>query len=216
MADPTGVVADPPGTVKLIASIASPIVAVIAMGVSAFIAWTAIKTPQRDRESKNHLDQAILSLQRAHAALTDDGRSEHARPDRVVWLTAARHIETYKVLKKGVTEPSHKVLCEDHEEYWRHRVYLAIDMYALRQPGWYDENHAEHKPGLSPPSLLIVYGFASWPEGKDDPIDRADLAGIAASHDVRKGNHGLKIYLEKFPSITTMLDNADDDRRERM
>ncbi|WP_027801171.1 hypothetical protein [Paraburkholderia dilworthii] len=134
----------------------------------------------------------------------------------MVWLTAARHIETYKVLKKGVTEPSHKVLCEDHEEYWRHRVYLAIDMYALRQPGWYDENHAEHKPGLSPPSLLIVYGFGSWPEGKDDPIDRADLAGIAASHDVRKGNHGLKIYLEKFQSINTMLDNADDHRREGM
>jgi len=215
MADPIGAAADPLGTVKLIASIASPIVAVIAMGVSAFIAWTAIKTPQRDRESKNHLDQAILSLQRAHAALTDDGRCEHARPDRLVWLTAARHIETYKVLKQGVTEPSHKVLCEDHEEYWRHRVYLAIDMHALHQPGWYDEDRATGKSALAPPSLLIVYGFASWPAGKDDPIDRADLAGIAASHDVRKGNHGLKIYLEKYPKITKMLDDADDVRQGR-
>ncbi len=211
MADPTCV--DPLGTVKLIASIASPIVSVIAMGLSAFIAWTAIKTPQKDRESKNHLDQAILSLQRAHAALTDDGKSEHARPDRTNWLTAARHIETYKMLKSGVTERSHKVLCEDHEEYWRHRVYLAINMHNIFQPGWYDEDLAVKRSGLYPPPLLIVYGFASWPENKEDPIDKADLAGIARQHDVRKGNVGLQMYFEKYPKINAMLDEGDAQRK---
>lgn len=215
MADPAGVVADPWGTVKLVAAIASPIVSIVAMGVSAFIAWTAIKTPQKDRESKNHLDQAILSLQRAHAALTDDGRSEHAQADRMNWLTAARHIETYKVLKNGVTEPSHKVLCEDHEEYWRHRIYLAIDMHNIHQSSWYDENRAIRKSCLSPASLLIVYGFATWPEDKEDPIDLADLEAIAKQHDVRKGNVGLGLYLEKSPKITAMLDKADAERRAR-
>lgn len=174
MADPTCV--DPLGTVKLVASIASPIVSVIAMGVSAFIAWTAIKTPQKDRASKNHLDQAILSLQRAHAALTDDGKSEHAGPDRLNWLTAARHIETYEVLKDGVTEPSHKVLCEDLEAYWCHRIQLAIDMHNIFQPGWYDENLATRKSGLYPPPLLIVCGFASWPDSFKSGLDPTPLA----------------------------------------
>lgn len=190
----------------------APAASVVAMCVSGYFAWLAINVNRKDRESKNHLDQAILSLQRAHAALTDDGRCEHARPDRLVWLNAARHIETYKVLKRGVTELSHKVICEDHEEYWRHRVYLAIDMHALYQPGWYDEDRTTGKLGLAPPSLLIIYGFASWPEGKIDPIDQADLIGIAASHDVRKGNHGLRIYLKKFPIITSLLGEADAKR----
>ena len=191
----------------------SPLVSTVAMCVSGFFAWKAIKTNRSDRESKNHLDQAILSLQRAHAALTDDGKSEHARPDRMNWLTAARHIETYKVLKRGVTEPSHKVLCEDHEEYWRHRIHLAVNMYNIMQPGWYDGDYATQKSGLYPPSLLIIYGFASWPENKEDPIDHADLAGIAREHDVRKGNIGLEIYLAKYPKITALLDEGDAQRK---
>ncbi|WP_109479887.1 hypothetical protein [Paraburkholderia sp. C35] len=217
MADPTtvaAVAADPYGTIKLIAAIASPMVSAIAIGVSGFIAWTAIKTPQKDRESKNHLDQAILSMQRAHAALTNDGRNPHAEPDRANWLTAARHIETYKKLKRGVTEPSHKVMCEDHEEYWRHRVSDAVQMYALRPKGWYEEDRANGRNGLYPASLVIVYGFASWPDDKKDPIDEADLAAIAEAHDVRKGNHGLRDYLERFPE-NAILDEADAKRPPR-
>jgi hypothetical protein len=147
----------------------SPAVAI----ASACIAWTAIKTPQRDRESKNHLDQAVLALQRAYNALTCDG--ENVRPvpaDRLAWLTAARHIETYKVLKRGVTEPSHRAMCEDSEEYWRHKFYEALDMHNIHEASYYSENRAENRSGLQPTSLIVVYGFASWPEGKADLLDR--------------------------------------------
>lgn len=213
MSDPTAAaVIDPWGTVKLIASVASPIVALIALCVSAYIARAAIKTPQRDRESKNYLDQAILSLTRAHGALTNDGRLERAEAVRLNWLTAARHIEMYKKLKQGVTETSHKLMCEDHEEYWRHRIADAIDMYALRQIGWYEQDRANGRSGLHPESLVIVYGFASWPEDKIDPIDEADIAAIARAHDIRKGNHGLRSYLEKFP-VNSVLDTACAERR---
>ncbi|HDR9033380.1 TPA: hypothetical protein QDB07_000829 [Burkholderia vietnamiensis] len=216
MADSTtiGVVTDPYGTIKTIATIASPIIALIALCVSGYISRRAILTPQRDRESKNHLDQAILSMQRAHGALTNEGRVERAEPDRGNWLRAARHIETYKTLKQGVTEPSHKVMCEDHEEYWRHRVYEAIDMYARRGPQWYEEDRVNGRSGLEPRSLVIVYGFASWPDDKEDPIEIADIRAIAAAHDVRKGNHGLRTYLERFP-INAVLDEADAQSKPR-
>ncbi|WP_186308554.1 hypothetical protein [Paraburkholderia sp. BCC1885] len=52
--------------IRAVTPFLSPTVAVVA----ACIAWRAIKTPQKDRESKNHLDQAILALQRAYEALT--------------------------------------------------------------------------------------------------------------------------------------------------
>lgn len=217
MADPTtatAIATDPYGTVKTIAAIASPIIAIIALCVSGYISRKAILTPQRDRESKNHLDQAILSMQRAHGALTNDGRVELAEPDRGNWLRAARHIETYKKLKSGITEPSHKVMCEDHEEYWRHRVHEAIDMYALRQPGWYEADRVKNRSELEPRSLVIVYGFASWPDDKEDPIVLADIPAIAASHDVRKGNHGLRAYLERF-EVNAILDAADVEREPR-
>ncbi|EOH6072012.1 hypothetical protein ACMAVI_000036 [Burkholderia cenocepacia] len=129
-------------------------------------------------------------------------------------MTAARHIETFKKLNLGVTEPSHKVMCEDHEESWRHRIAGAIDVYVLRPKGWYEENRANRRWGLHPESLVIMYGFASWSDYKRDPIDEADLAAGAAAHDVRKGNHGLRDYLEQFP-VNAVLNLVDAERKHR-
>lgn len=184
------------------------------MCVSGYFAWTAITVGKRDRESKNHLDQAILALTRAYEALTRDGKVlAPVAPDRLNWLTAARHIEAYKVFKQFVTEPSHRVICEDTEEYWRHRFYVALDMYNILDLAYYEKDTSTNKSELAVPSLIIVYGFASWPDGKSDPITQADLVRIIDQHDLRKGNLGLRLYIEKFPKWQQLFDDLDRRRR---
>src|SRR5471032_1449226 len=104
-----------------LATIIAPVVSMAVAVAAARIAWVAVQVPQKDAESKNHLDQAILSLERAYEALTDRGTHvKPVRPDRLNWLTAARHIETFKSLKALIHTPSHRLMCADHEEYWRH------------------------------------------------------------------------------------------------
>jgi hypothetical protein len=198
-----------------IAPFLSPFVSTVAMCVSGFFAWTAIKTPRKDRESKNHLDQAVLALSRAYEALTGNGKeAEPVAPNRLNWLTAARHIEAYKVLKRGITEPSHIAMCEDSEEYWRHRFYVALDMHEIHHAGYYDKDLVKKKSELHVPSLIIVYGFASWPDGKPDPVAEADLAGIIERHDIRRGNIGLRTYIEKFPKWQKLFDDLDAKQRQ--
>ena len=69
-------------------------------GLSALVAAAAIYFSWRIQSSQEILNQAVLSLERAYTALTNDGtETKPQAADRLNWLTAARHIERYKKLK---------------------------------------------------------------------------------------------------------------------
>ncbi|WP_144156025.1 hypothetical protein [Paraburkholderia sp. BCC1885] len=86
-------------------------------------------------------------------------------------------------------------------------------MCKIHNVGYYAEDRANDRDGLDVPSLIIVYGFASWPKDKPDLLDSADLAGISSLHDMRKGNIGLHTYIEKFPKWQALFDNAEVKRK---
>lgn len=200
-----------------IAAFLAPSVSIVAMCVSAYFARTAINVNRKDRESKNHMEQAVLALEHAYEALTNDGRSiTPVESNRLNWLTAARHIESYKVLKQGVTERSHKAMIEDTEEYWRHRFYVALDMYRIHDVGYYAEKQVPKASELDVGSLIVVYGFASWPDDKDDILNKADFAGIVNSHDIRQGNIGLTRYLEQSKKFAPIFQAIDERRRAEL
>jgi hypothetical protein len=182
-----------------IATIASAVFA----GVSALVAAAAIYFPWRMQQNHELLNQAVLSLERAYRAISNDGQT--VRPvvaDRLNWLTCARHIESYKALKKRIKTRIHLSVCNEHEEFWRHQFYLCLDMHNIHQSSYYDESPPpERKSGIEPRSALIIYAFASWPHGKSDPIDSVDVKALIEECDPLKGNIGLRTYLEKFPKL---------------
>lgn len=189
----------------LLATIIAPIISMAVTVAAARIAWVAVQIPRKETESKNHLDQAVLSLERAYEALTDGGTHiKPVRPDRLNWLTAARHIETFKSLKALIHAPSHRLRCADHEEYWRHRFYIAVDMRNIHNVSYYAPDPVNGPDGLDPVSLIVVYGFATWSHDRPDPISNADLFRIMRETDPRPGNIGLKAYLEQFPKYASM------------
>lgn len=177
----------------------------VAAVITAFIAVLAIVRPLRYQKSAALLEHAKLSLERAYAALTLDGTQIRPVPaERLNWLTAARHIETYKALKRRIRAHVHRVMIDDHEEHWRHQFYLALNMHNIHDAGYYREvrsPRAQRRSGLSPESVIIVYGFATWPEGRPDPTDDADFAEIFHSTDPRPGNIGLTTFLNDFPQF---------------
>jgi hypothetical protein len=182
-----------------IATVASAVFA----GVSALVAAAAIYFPWRMQQNHELLNQAVLSLERADKAISNDGRS--VRPvvaDRLNWLTCARHIESYKALKKKIKTDIHLSVCNEHEEFWRHQFYLCLGMYNIHLSSYYDESPPpEEKSGIEPRSALIIYAFASWPNGKLDVIDSVDINALIKECDPLKGNIGLRKYLEKFPEL---------------
>ncbi len=172
---------------------ASDVIAVFA----ALVAVVAVLIPWWYQRNQLLLEQAVKSLERAYEALTDKGRSvSPPAADRLNWLTAARHIVRYKKIKaKIVCAKIHKLLCEEHEEYWRHQFYLCLKDSSTLPLGYYQSGPIE------PQSAIIVHGFAEWPGSMRDPIDVTDTDKILRETPViLKRNFGLRFYLESFGS----------------
>lgn len=176
--------------------------------VAAIIAIFAITWPLRYQRSAALLDQAVHALERAYNALTDSGaNTDPVAPVQLNWLTAARNIETYKVLKKQIRVRVHRIIAEDHEEHWWHRFYLALQGSAYNQPSYYKDVAAgpreQRRSGIEPQSAVIVHAFAKWPEGRRDPVEHADYDRIFEETDPRPGNIGLSYFLNDATSKGT-------------
>lgn len=181
------------------AAIISAIVAV----VSAFVAGIAVYTPWKLQHESELFRQAALTLERAYRSLSNDGKNiRPALADRLNWLTAARHIQGYKALKSRIKSDLYLLLCEEHEEFWRHQFYVCLDLHNISNSSYYDEIVTpERKLGIEPRSALIIYSFASWPNSKIDPIASVDIQALLEDCNPLKGNLGLRTYVEKFPTL---------------
>jgi hypothetical protein len=170
-------------------------------GLSALVAAAAIYFPWRNQNSQEILNQAVLSLQRAYATLTKDGEViQPPAPDRLNWLTAARHLERYRKLKAELASDTHRTVCEEHEEYWRHKMYVCLDARHEMSVAYYNEKpQPDQRAGIEPRSALVIHEFAKWPDGRDDPIDKIDAQAIVKRGEALNGNHGLRQYLESLP-----------------
>lgn len=128
--------------------------------------------------------------------LTQDGKCIcPPDPDRLNWLTSARHIETYKSLRSKLKTDLYKHLCIENEEHWRHQFYLSILKNRIQQISYFESGP------LEPRSVIIIYDFAAWPKDKPDRIEALDIEALFSNDELLKGNVGLCSYLKRFPSM---------------
>lgn len=176
-------------TADVIASIA----AAIALG-SAAVSVFAIYIPWKNVHDGEIFKEAIHALERAYESLTDHGKNVSPPPaDRLNWLTAARHLETYKCLKARLKTNLYSVLCEENEEYWRHQFYIALLRNPMHTVSYYQNGNIE------PLSAIALFHFASWPKNKKDPLESIDVEALFSGSEAMRMNIGLREYLKKFP-----------------
>lgn len=179
------------------ASIASALFA----GVSALIAAAAIYFPWRIQQSQELLNQAARSLERAYDALTNGGTNcSPPAPDRLNWLTSARHLRRYELLKAKLKTDLHRVLCEEHEEYWRHRFYRCLGLPSIQPRSYFQGGigGGMDQAQIEPRSALIIYSFSRWPQDRADPIDSLDVQTLYREYDPLRGQPGLREYINSF------------------
>lgn len=172
------------------------VAAAIATG-SAVVSVLAIYIPWRNTHDSEVFKESVIALERAYRALTiekdGDGRPSASRLN---WLTSARHIESYKALRDSLKTDLYQRLCREHEEHWRHEFYLCLLKDRIYQISYFEKGEVE------PRSAIVVYGFAAWPNKKQDPIDKLDFEALYQESDLLKGNYGLQQYLAKFPQFS--------------
>lgn len=177
-------------TADLIASVA----AAIAFG-SAVVSVLAFYVPWQNTHDAEIFKEAVLALERAYRSLMHDAE-DRPKPDRLNWLTSARHIESYKELRNSLKTSLYRHLCQEHEEHWRHEFYLRVSNDCIYQVSYYESGPIE------PRSAIVIHGFAAWQNERQDAIDKLDLKALHQESKLLQGNYGLQKYINKFPQFS--------------
>jgi len=146
------------------------LIAAISGSAAAIIAVITIRMSARERADERLVGYAVRSLERAYESLVGQDPARAVIPaDRLAWLTSARLIEQYKDAKARINNKVALHECEGHEEHWRHQFYLALQPLRETAPEYYSIGHGGGGE-IQPVSAVIIHAFATWPDGKDDPL----------------------------------------------
>ena len=169
-------------------------VAAFAGALSAVFAGWTIRKASKERKNAHLLHHAKTSLERSFQSLCG-GTSTNSAPirDRVAWLSAARLIEEYKSAKERITDDLTLQECESHEEHWRYQFYARLKKIQNGPPGYFTSNPRGEE--IQEASAIVVHAFATWPDGKPDPLDKYKSADDAYK---KLGIHLLWFKLREY------------------
>lgn len=165
--------------------------------VAAAAALFGAIVPWWNRRNELLLQQAILSMERAYAALTDSGTHNRSpRSDRLNWLTAARHIQRYKSIKRRIRfTPLYRLLCEEHESYWCHQFHIALKG-TESDLDYYGEKGTP--TAIDPKSAVIIHHFSEWASDERDPIHAVEMEQLLKERPIVAQRYwSLRLYLER-------------------
>jgi hypothetical protein len=164
-------------------------------GVSALVAASAVYIPWKSQRDRELFTQAVLAMERAYAVLTDDGKNVAPAPiNRYRWLTSARHIERFKLLRARIKSDLYALLCDEHQEYWRYRFNECLrpdEVESSEHFHYLDTGHRAGPNGVEGRSALVLFAFAGWQMGTKDPLDLIDVDALLRSSQGALHSRGL-------------------------
>ncbi len=187
----------------------------IAIGSAAlFSIWIAYKAYQanlrkqeedrvRDAD-KELLSQTQKSLEWAYNVLTNDGNNIPPSPDRINWLTCARHLLRYNKISEKIIGATYKTVHAEVEEYWRHKFYLALSDTSLMSAAYFkDQSRQDWPEKIEISSAIVVIDFSNWKEGAKDPTDDVDRQKMMTNGNCFKGSagRGLRAYMRDLEEL---------------
>ncbi len=145
--------------------------------ISLAIAWRQNIKNRQYANDKELVEQLKQSLEFAFKSLSANGNDQPTN-ERMRWLTAARHIARFHELQLSLKTKLYKTICEEHEEYWRDRIYNLLGH--IKDSSFFkciDPEEMEEKD-IDMMSAVIVYSFSVWNEDRSDPIDNMSFEEI--------------------------------------
>ena len=130
---------------------------------------------------KELVEQLKQSLELAFKSLSTNDNVQPTN-NRLRWLTAARHLARFRELQFLLKTKLYKTICEEHEEYWRDKIYNLLAR--IKESSFFkciDPEEMEEEE-IDMMSAAIVYSFSVWKEGRPDPIDNMSLEEIIHKH----------------------------------
>jgi hypothetical protein len=192
------------GEVKLLPAVQT--IGSIATALSATVAFTVyLSTVKRHRTddarkaSDTYKDEALSVLEKAYATFTQQSDTPPVN-DRLLWLSTARMIVRFQKLREKVTELDHTAVIDENEEHIRLKFYTLLGRnsqnfsreYFCPDGNRYDAINIERR------SIAVIFGFARWREGMQDPLNSIDDIDLFARRALPIDQLGAREYLEDF------------------
>lgn len=178
--------------------------------ISIVIAYRAyrsnVKKHEEDRvreRDKELVMQFKNSLHWAYDVLTNEGREIPPKPDRINWLTSARHLLRAIDIKQEITSPTYRTIADEFEEYWRNKFYFALSDDVLRKWTYFaDQSNPEWPENIEISSALVIIDFSNWKTDAVDPTDNVDRSALKKTGGLKgSAGRGLESYLCRFEEI---------------
>lgn len=164
----------------------------------------------RERD-KEYVAQFRTSLEWAFSALAEDD-GHVPRPDRLNWLTAARHLLRARRIRDLIQHPTYVTIADEIEEHWRHRFYLVLAHPDLLSSRYFmDPEHPAWPERIEVTSALVVVNFANWKDDVADPTDEVDRAALLRQLKGSNAAIGLRAYIEHLRDLKQVSDNTSPD-----
>ncbi|WP_350116623.1 hypothetical protein [Nitrosomonas sp.] len=180
----------------------------VAAGV--LLALITLLLNRRREASKDYLESATDLIEKAYNVLNDRGENGLPKNSRINWLTSARLLRKSQLIAQLITERSHKGIWWEKQEYWRGRFRDLIlpdlagfprDYYA-EKPEYFDWWSGDIREPLSLKSLVVLYRFVRWPEGREDPLnDEKSFTKEEIEKMATSGPQKLGELLEEFQAL---------------
>lgn len=188
-------------------------IALTGVVVSTDMTRRAFKEERQWSRDEKFVDQVKMSYEWAFNVLTDNGQRIPPRPDRINWLTCARHLERAKRIAALISTPALAAVLAEHEEFWRHRFYTALDSPVFLNWKYYatKDFSGPYVENIEITSAMIIVDFSNWRKGSIDPTDDVDRDKLSKEGNPFHGSagSGLEAYVEQVTK------NVEDLIRKR-
>jgi len=177
--------------------------------IIAYLSYRANQNKSNDdrvrEKDKELVVQVQKSLQWAYDVLTEDSKNVPPQPDRLNWLTTARHLLRAQTIADQISSETYKTVYAEIEEYWRHRFYKALSHISLRDRAYFTKKDNPGWPeNIEISSALVIVSFSSWKKDAPDPTDSVDRENLIKNSGGLKGGYagrGLEAYIALFEEI---------------
>jgi hypothetical protein len=125
--------------------------------------------------------------------------------DRLAWLSCARLLLSASEASRSITSasPGLQALYAGEEEHLRHQFYLLLQPSSLQGVGasrpYFAADSSPDRSPIEERSIKVIYGFAEWPDGRQDAIDAVPKYTKADLQAMHAGMRGVRDYVSSMP-----------------
>ncbi|MEH0772349.1 hypothetical protein [Vibrio alginolyticus] len=179
----------------------------ISVLLGASTAITVWLSNQVRQNSEDLLEETKHYYEKSYETLNVLGEDGFPKNQRIRWLTAARLLSVAEKLHKQIPLSSHKKLCEEAREYWRHKFYDLLlpnkqgpnKNYFAEDIKFLDSYRAKDPEPLELNSVLMIFRFVEWQDSREDPLENVPMPDDKKINKMKRlGPVGLAQLLEAY------------------